>query len=93
MNDPIDSKNGDRLIPPISAAQLRARIARIDTLAIDLDKLQDNMSFVEAGADSLDLFSIISEIEEAAGLNIPDEDVEKVSTLNDLASYLNARMK
>lgn len=92
MNDAIESENGGRLTPPISVVQLRARIARIDSLVIDLDKLEDNISFFEAGADSLDLFSIISEIEEAAGFNIPDEDIEKVSTLSDLANYLNARM-
>ena len=92
MNNPVESDQSARLTPPVTEAQLRARIARIDSLVIDFDKLQDNVPFVEAGADSLDLFNIVSQIEEATGLNIPDEDVEKVTTLSDLAAYLNARM-
>ena len=92
MNDYADPEQSARLVPPITEAQLRARIARIESLVIAMDKLQDTVTFVEAGADSLDLFSIVSAIEEATGLNIPDEDVEKVATLRGLAAYLNARM-
>jgi acyl carrier protein len=92
MNNLLESEQSARLIPPITEAALRARIGRIYSLVIDLDKLQDGVPFIEAGADSLDFFLIISEIEEATGLNIPDEDVAKVTTLSDLASYLNERI-
>ena len=79
------------LVPPITSSQLRDFLARIDPV-IDLDKLQDTTPFNEAGADSLDFFYIISEVQNATGLDIADDDIEKVTTLAGLAGYLNARM-
>lgn len=80
-----------RLLPPITSSQLRAFLARMDPV-VDLDKLEDTTPFSEAGADSLDFFYIISEIQSATGLDIADQDIEKVTTLAGLAGYLNARM-
>jgi acyl carrier protein len=86
-----DCEQQVRLAPPVTAAQIRAFLARIDSV-IDFDKLEDTTPFTEAGADSLDFFNIISEIQTATGLDIANQDVEQVNTLAGLVAYLNARM-
>jgi acyl carrier protein len=89
-NNPTSTSS--TLTPPITTAQLRALIAGMDAV-IDLDKLSDDTPFADAGADSLDFFNIVSEIQLATGVNIPDDDVEQVSTLNNLVAYINANAK
>lgn len=86
-----DCEQDVRLMPPITPAQMRVFIAQMDSV-IDMDKLQDTTPFTEAGADSLDFFNIISEIQTATGVYIEDEDIEQVNTLAGLVAYLNQRM-
>jgi acyl carrier protein len=40
------------------------------------------------GIDSLDLASILLALEERFGLKVPDSDIDRLRTLNDLAAYL-----
>ncbi len=80
-----------RLTPPVSTDQLRELITGNDTM-IDPKKLKDTVSFLDAGADSLDFFNLIVAIQEAYGITIPDSDLSQVNTLDKLARYLNARL-
>jgi len=89
--DSLAANQDQILVPPITPSQIRALIARMDSV-IDLDKLKDGTPFADAGADSLDFFNIISEIQMATGVIISDEDIEQVNTLNNLVAFLNARM-
>jgi acyl carrier protein len=79
------------LTRPVSSAQIRAFILGLDTV-IDIQELKDGTRFVDAGADSLDFFNIIVEIQVASGLVIPDNDIELVGSIEGLASYLNAKL-
>jgi acyl carrier protein len=76
---------------PVSPAQIRALIASLDTV-IDVKRLKDTTPFFDAGADSLDFFNIIAEIQIASGLVIPNNDIEQVGNIESLVSYLNAKM-
>jgi acyl carrier protein len=76
---------------PVSPAQLREFIAGIDTL-IDLKKLEDDTPFRDAGADSLDFFTLVIAIQETYGITIADNDIGKATTLAKLANYLNERL-
>ena len=80
-----------RRTSPISTAELRELIARVDTVA-DLKKLMDTTRFRDAGADSLDFYNFIIAIEEAYGITIADSDLGEVNTLEKLAMYLNERL-
>jgi acyl carrier protein len=91
INDQADSGQHVVLAPPITPAKLRAFLARMDS-AVDLEKLQDTTPFSDAGADSLDFFNIISEIQAASGIEIADQDIEQVNTLAGLAAYLNTKL-
>ena len=47
-------------------------------------------SFVkDLGADSLDIVELVMELEDAFGVNIPDEDAEKIQTVGDTVNYIN----
>lgn len=45
----------------------------------------------DLGADSLDVVDLLMNIEDEFGVEVPDEDVEKVKTVEDLVSYIEAR--
>ena len=88
---PQSSPSLHRPASPVSSAQLREFIAGIDTL-IDLKKLKDDTPFRDAGADSLDFFTLVIAIQEAYGITIADNDIGKANTLEKLANYLNERL-
>ena len=54
-------------------------------------QINDNMSIsTDLGIDSFSLISMIVEIEESFGVEIPDYELGKFQTLNDLYSYISA---
>ncbi len=62
-----------------------------DVLNVDTDEILPTTTFVEdLGADSLDIFQIILGIEEAFGIEIPQEEAEKISTVGDAAEAIRA---
>lgn len=61
----------------------------VDHLDVDADKVQPKSSFIEdLGADSLDIVEIVMSFEEEFGIEIPDEDAEKLKTVQDVLDYL-----
>lgn len=44
----------------------------------------------DLGADSLDLFQVISELEEIFGLEMQNEDIEKIKTVADAVNYIES---
>ncbi|MDD5013894.1 MAG: acyl carrier protein [Atribacterota bacterium] len=62
----------------------------VDQLGIDESKIKDNSSFVDdLGADSLDIVELIMAFEEEFDVEIPDEDAEKMKTIEDAIKYLS----
>ncbi len=61
------------------------------SLKIDLDPETTSLDagFKTLGLDSLDVFSILVELELLTGRKVPDGDVEKISTLGDLLNYFS----
>jgi acyl carrier protein len=56
----------------------------VEQLSVDKDKVVPGASFVDdLGADSLDLVELIMAMEEAFGIEIPDEVAEKITTVQD----------
>ena len=61
----------------------------IDKLGIDKNKIDDDSHFIEdLGADSLDTVELIMQFEEDFSLEIPDEDAEKIMTVNQAYEYI-----
>ncbi len=68
----------------------RVRDLIIDQLGVSPDEVKDEASFIDdLGADSLDTVELIMAFEEEFGIEIPDEDAEKLSTVGEAIAYLN----
>jgi len=62
----------------------------VEQLSVDKDKVVPGASFVDdLGADSLDLVELIMAMEEAFGIEIPDEVAEKITTVKDAIEHVN----
>lgn len=55
----------------------------------NIDKLDHGVLLSDQDVDSLDLSGILLSIEEAFGVEIPDEDIEGLQTLNNIVDYVN----
>lgn len=64
-----------------------------EKLGVSEDKVTPQASFVDdLGADSLDQVELIMAFEDAFDVDIPDEDAEKLKTVNDALSYLGSKL-
>jgi acyl carrier protein len=62
----------------------------VEQLSVEKDKVVPSASFVDdLGADSLDLVELIMAMEEAFGIEIPDEVAEKITTVQDAIDHVN----
>ncbi|MBI5169385.1 MAG: acyl carrier protein [Candidatus Eisenbacteria bacterium] len=58
-------------------------------LEVDVKNLTPEAKFIEdLGADSLDIVELVMALEEEFGLDIPDEDADKLKTVGDALKYL-----
>ena len=62
----------------------------IDKLGVDANKVTPEAKFIDdLGADSLDTVELIMQFEEEFGIEIPDEDAEKILSVNQALDYIN----
>jgi len=62
----------------------------VEQLGVGEDEVTPEASFIDdLGADSLDLVELIMALEEEFGLEISDEEAEKIQTVQDVISYIN----
>ncbi|GAQ26295.1 MULTISPECIES: acyl carrier protein [Tepidanaerobacter] len=60
-----------------------------DQLGVDEDEIVPEASFIDdLGADSLDIVELIMAFEEEFDIEIPDEDAEKIKTVQDVIDYI-----
>ena len=60
-----------------------------EQLGVDPSEIVESASFEEdLGADSLDLFELVMNLEEEYGIEIPTEDLETMKTVGDVLEYL-----
>ena len=61
----------------------------VDQLDVDEDKVTESASITEdLGADSLDVVDLVMSFEEEFGIEIPDEQVEKIKTVGDIVNFI-----
>jgi len=70
-------------------AEARVKEIIVDELGVEADKVTLEASFVDdLGADSLDTVELVMALEEEFGIDIPDEDAEKMRTVGDAVAYI-----
>jgi acyl carrier protein len=70
----------------------RVRDIIVNELGVEPSKVTSGASFVEdLGADSLDTVELVMAFEEEFGIEIPDEDAEKMETVGDAVRYLQEK--
>ena len=73
---------------------IRLKKVVAEQLDVSEEEITAEASFVEdLGADSLDMVELVMAFEEAFDIEIPDEDAEKIQTVNDAVTYLEDKMK
>lgn len=66
----------------------------VDKLGVDENEVTPATEFTkDLGADSLDTVELIMEFEKEFGITIPDEDAEKIQTVQDAISYVENAKK
>jgi acyl carrier protein len=64
-----------------------------DRLGVDPDEVTPEASFIDdLGADSLDTVELVMALEEEFGIEIPDEDAEKIQTVGDAIEYIQKHL-
>ena len=61
-------------------------------LLIDTEKLVSDKPLAEQGIDSLDMINIFFKLEENFKIKIPEEDIEKLKTINEIVEYVNQKI-
>ena len=62
-----------------------------EQLGVKKEEIKPESSFVDdLGADSLDTVELVMALEEEFGIEIPDEDAEKISTVKDAIAYIES---
>jgi acyl carrier protein len=70
----------------------RVKKVVVEQLDVSEDEVTSQASFVEdLGADSLDVVELVMGLEEEFDIEIPDEDAEKIATVQDAISYIDSK--
>lgn len=80
----------------MSSADTQAKVRSIiaEQLGVKVEEVVDQASFTDdLGADSLDTVELVMALEEEFGIEIPDEDAEKMRTVGDAMRYIAEKSK
>jgi len=80
----------------MSNNSIEERVKKIITeqLGVTLEQVTNDASFVDdLGADSLDTVELVMALEEEFDCEIPDEDAEKITTVQQAIDYIKAHVE
>jgi acyl carrier protein len=76
------------------AVEDKVREIIIEQLGVSAEEVVPEASFIDdLGADSLDIVELVMAIEEEFALEIPDDDAERIQTIQDAITYVEERVK
>lgn len=65
----------------------------VDKLGVKADEVTDDKKLTDLGADSLDAVELIMEVEQQFSISIPDDEAEKISTVEELKNMVAGKAK
>ena len=78
----------------MSSIEERVKKIVIEQLGVKEEDVTNNASFVDdLGADSLDTVELVMAFEEEFGIEIPDEDAEKITRVKEAIEYIDSHAK
>jgi acyl carrier protein len=80
----------------MSQAEIFEKVKKIvaDQLSVEAGTITPQSNFAnDLGADSLDTVELVMALEEEFDIEIPDEEAEKLKTVNDVVTYLKSKGK
>ncbi|MGB7750134.1 MAG: acyl carrier protein [Candidatus Acidiferrales bacterium] len=78
----------------MASVEERVKTIIVEQLGVDEGEVTPTASFVDdLGADSLDTVELVMAFEENFGIEIPDEDAEKIATVKDAVDYIEKHAK
>ena len=78
----------------MSDIKSRVKAIIVDKLSVDENEVTPSAEFSkDLGADSLDTVELIMEFEKEFGIQIPDDQAEKITTVGDAISYIENNKK
>ncbi len=78
----------------MSTVEERVKKIVIEQLGVKEDEVRNDASFVDdLGADSLDTVELVMALEEEFETEIPDEEAEKISTIQEAIDYIESHLE
>lgn len=78
----------------MASIEQRVKEIIVEQLGVEEDEVSPEASFIDdLGADSLDTVELVMAFEEEFNIEIPDEDAEGISTVQDAIDYIKANVK
>lgn len=78
----------------MSTVEERVKKIVVEQLGVKEDEVSNESSFVDdLGADSLDTVELVMALEEEFGCEIPDEEAEKIQTVQQATDYIKANLE
>ena len=91
---PIKAPSSAWWLHQMASVEEKVKRIIVDQLGVDEDEVKSESSFVDdLGADSLDVVELVMALEEEFGLEINDEDAEKISTVKQAIEYIEGHAK
>src|SRR5262245_32228140 len=84
------------LLEELMAESIEEKVKQIivDELGVDESEVTPNARFIDdLGADSLDTVELVMRFEEEFGIEIPDEEAEKIQSVRDAMAYIEEHKK
>jgi acyl carrier protein len=92
LGNELEGKETDMAVREEITARVKSIV--VEQLGVDADKVVPEALFVEdLGADSLDIVELIMALEEEYDMEIPDEDAEKIGSVNDVIQYVLSKQE
>ena len=78
----------------MASVEERVKKIIVEQLGVNADQVTRQAKFIDdLGADSLDTVELVMALEEEFGLEIPDEEAQKISSVQEAITYIEAKSK